>query len=110
MDNPIQYTYIERFKMKFLKEANEMAAETLGSIKDAATMLRGAARAGVVYTEQWEDTARKNVQADLLEKANKMQKKVAKLMQDIDPEMMTLNKQGYYDLDLGKLIEAHKEN
>ena len=87
-----------------------MAAETLGSIKDAATMLRGAARAGVVYTEQWEDTARKNVQADLLEKANKMQKKVAKLMQDIDPEMMTLNKQGYYDLDLGKLIEAHKEN
>ena len=95
--------------MKFLKEANEMAAETFGSIKDAATMLRGAARAGVVYTEQWEDTARKNVQADLLEKANKMQKKVAKLMQDIDPDMMTLNKQGYYDLDLGKLIEAHKQ-
>ena len=94
--------------MKFLKEANEMAAETFGSIKDAATMLRGAARAGVVYTEQWEDTARKNVQADLLEKSEKLRKKVNKLMENIDPEMMTVNKQGYYDLDLGKLIEAHK--
>ena len=95
--------------MKFLSEANEMAAEAFGSVKDAATMLRGAAKAGVVYTAQWEDNARKNVQADLLDKANKMQKKVAKLMQDIDPEMMTKNKQGYYDLDLGKLIEAHKQ-
>ena len=95
--------------MKFLKEANEMAAETFGSIKDAATMLRGAARAGVVYTEQWEDTARKNVQADLLEKSVKMRKKVDKLMQDIDPEMMSVNKNGYHDLDLGKLIDAYKE-
>ena len=86
-----------------------MAAETFGTIKDTATMLRGAARAGVVYTEQWEDTARKNVQADLLEKGYKMQKKVAKLMQDIDPEMLTKNKNGYYDLDLGKLIDAHKQ-
>lgn len=86
-----------------------MAAETFGSIKDAATMLRGAARAGVVYTEQWEDTARKNVQADLLEKSVKMRKKVDKLMQDIDPEMMSVNKNGYHDLDLGKLIDAYKE-
>ena len=94
--------------MKFLKEANEMAAETFGSIKDTATMLRGAAKAGVVYTEQWEDTARKQVQADLLKKGYKMQKKVAKLMEEIDPEMLTKNKNGYYDLDLGKLIDAHK--
>ena len=95
--------------MKFIKEANNMASEVFGTITDAATMLRGAARAGVVYTEQWEDTARKNVQADLLEKSCKMRKKVDKLMQDIDPEMMTKNKQGYYDLDLGKLIEAYKD-
>ena len=86
----------------------ENAKENFGTIKDTATMLRGAAKAGVVYTEQWEDTARKNVQADLVEKAAKMEKKVAKLMQHIDPDMMTLNKNGYYDLDLGKLIEAHK--
>ena len=94
--------------MKFLKEANNMASEVFGTVADTATMLRGAAKAGVVYTEQWEDTARKNVQADLLEKSHKMRKKVDKLMDHIDPEMMTLNKQGYYDLDLGKLIEAHK--
>lgn len=96
--------------MKFLKEANKMSAEIFGTVSDTATMLRGAAKAGVVYTEQWEDTARKNVQADLLEKSYKMRKKVDKLMEHIDPEMMTLNKQGYYDLDLGKLIEAHKTN
>lgn len=95
--------------MKFLKEANTMAAEVFGTITDTTTMLRGAAKAGVVYTEQWEDSARKNVQADLLEKSYKMRKKVDKLMEHIDPEMMTLNKQGYYDLDLGKLIEAHKD-
>ena len=95
--------------MKFIKEANNMASEVFGTISDTATMLRGAAKAGVVYTEQWEDSARKNVQADLLEKSYKMRKKVDKLMQHIDPEMMTLNKQGYYDLDLGKLIEAHKD-
>ena len=95
--------------MKFIKAGNNMASEVFGTITDTATMLRGAAKAGVVYTEQWEDSARKNVQADLLEKSYKMRKKVDKLMQHIDPEMMTLNKQGYYDLDLGKLIEAHKD-
>ena len=95
--------------MKFIKEANNMASEVFGTITDTATMLRGAAKAGVVYTEQWEDSARKNVQADLLEKSYKMRKKVDKLMQHIDPEMMTVNKQGYYDLDLGKLIEAYKD-
>ena len=95
--------------MKFLSEANEMAAEAFGTIKDTATMLRGAARAGVVYTAQWEDNAKKNVQADLLDKSAKLRKKVDKLMQDIDPEMMTKNRQGYYDLDLGKLIEAYKD-
>ena len=94
--------------MKFLKEANKMTAEVFGTVSDTATMLRGAARAGVVYTEQWEDTARKQVQADLLEKGAKMEKKVAKLMDKIDPEMMTMNKNGYYDLDLGKLIEAYQ--
>ena len=96
--------------MKFLKEANIAAAEVFGTITDTATMLRGAAKAGVVYTEQWEDTARKQVQADLLEKSYKMRKKVDKLMQDIDPEMLTKNKNGYYDLDLGKLIDAYKDN
>ena len=87
-----------------------MAAEVFGTITDTAKMIRGASRAGVAHTSQWEDTARKQVQADLLEKGHKMQKKVAKLMQDIDPEMLTMNKNGYYDLDLGKLIEAHKNN
>ena len=96
--------------MKFLSEANEMASEVFGSVKDAATMLRGAAKAGVVYTSQWEENAKKNVQADILEKSVKLRKKVDKLMQDIDPEMMTKNKQGYYDLDLGKLIDAYKED
>ena len=95
--------------MKFIKEANTMASEVFGTITDTATMLRGAAKAGVVHTAQWEDTARKQVQADLLEKGHKMQKKVAKLMQDIDPEMLTMNKNGYYDLDLGKLIDAYKD-
>ena len=95
--------------MKFLTEANEMAAEAFGTVKDTATMLRGAARAGVVYTSQWEDNAKKNVQADLLDKSVKLRKKVDKLMQDIDPEMMVKNKNGYYDLDLGKLIEAHQD-
>ena len=85
-----------------------MAAEVFGTISDTATMLRGASKAGVVYTEQWEDTARKNVQMDLVEKAAKMEKKVSKLMDKIDPDMMSVNKNGYYDLDLGKLLEAHK--
>ena len=94
--------------MKFLKEANNMVSEVFGTVADTATMLRGAAKAGVVHTEQWEDTARKQVQMDLVEKAAKMEKKVAKLMDKIDPEMLVLNKDGYYDLDLGKLLEAHK--
>ena len=37
-------------------------------------------------------------------------KKIDKLMDKIDPEMLVLNKDGYYDLDLGKLLEAHKNN
>lgn len=85
-----------------------MASEVFGTVADTAKMLRGAAKAGVVHTSQWEDSARKQVQADLLEKGYKMQKKVAKLMDKIDPEMLTLNKQGYYDLNLHALLEAHK--
>ena len=96
--------------MKFIKEANNMASEVFGTIADTATMIRGASKAGVAHTSQWETMAQKQVQQALLEQSVKTTKKIDKLMQKIDPEMLVLNKDGYYDLDLGKLLEAHKNN
>ena len=60
------------------------------------------------YTSAWEGTAKMQVQQAKLENANKFMKKMNKLMDKIDPEMLVLNKAGYYDLDIGALLEAHK--
>ena len=94
--------------MKFLKEANNMASEVFGTIADTATMLRGASKAGVAHTSQWETMAKKQVQQALLEQSVKTTKKIDKLMGKIDADMLVVNKDGYYDLDLGKLLDAYK--
>ena len=94
--------------MKFIKEANTMAAEVFGTITDTAKMIRGASKAGVAHTSQWETMAKKQVQQALLEQTVKTTKKIDKLMQKIDADMLVKNKDGYYDLDLGKLLDAHK--
>ena len=85
-----------------------MLSETFGAVEDTAKMVRNASKAGVVYTAAWEKNAKKEVQLDQVKRAVKMRKQVDKLMQDIDPDMLVLGKDGYYDLDLGKLIEAYK--
>ena len=95
--------------MKFLKAGNNMLTETFGAVEDTAKMLRGATKAGVVHTSAWEGTSKMQVQQAKLENATKFMKKMNKLMDKIDPEMLVLNKDGYYDLDLGKLLEAHKD-
>ena len=94
--------------MKFLKAGNNMLTETFGAVEDTAKMILGASKAGVAHTSQWETMAQKQVQQALLERSVKTTKKIDKLMQKIDPEMLVLNKDGYYDLDIGSLLEAHK--
>ena len=94
--------------MKFIKEANNMASEVFGTIADTSRMIRGASKAGVAHTSQWETMAKKQVQQALLEQSVKTTKKIDKLMQKIDADMLVMNKDGYYDLDLGKLLEAYK--
>ena len=96
--------------MKFLKAGNNMLTETFGAVEDTAKMIRGASKAGVAHTSQWETMAKKQVQQALLEQSVKTTKKINKLMQKIDPEMLVINKDGYYDLDIGALLEAHKNN
>ena len=51
--------------MKFIKEANNMASEVFGTIADTSKMIRGASKAGVAHTSQWETMAKKQVQQSL---------------------------------------------
>ena len=95
--------------MKFLKAGNNMLAESFGAIEDTAKMIRGATKAGVVHTSAWEDTAKMQVQQAKLENANKFMKKMDKLMDKIDADMLHESKAGYLDLDMSKVLEAYKK-
>ena len=94
--------------MKFLKAGNNMLTETFGAVEDTAKMIRGATKAGVVHTSAWEDTAKMQVQQSKLENASKFMKKMDKLMDKIDAEMLHQSKDGYLELDMPKVLEAYK--
>ena len=94
--------------MKFIKEANNMASEVFGTIADTATMIRGASKAGVAHTSQWETMAKKQVQQALLEQSVKTTKKIDKLMDKIDADMLHQSKEGYLELDMSSVLEAYK--
>ena len=94
--------------MKLLKAGNNMLSEAFGAVEDTAKMIRGATKAGVVHTSAWEDTAKMQVQQAKLENANKFMKKMDKLMDKIDPDMLHQSKEGYLELDMAKVLEAYK--
>ena len=95
--------------MKFLKAGNNMLTETFGAVEDTAKMIRGATKAGVVHTAAWEGTAKMQVQQAKLENANKFMKKMDKLMNKIDADMLHESKAGYLELDMSKVLEAYKD-
>ena len=94
--------------MKFLKEANNMASEVFGTVSDTAKMIRGVSKAGVVHTSAWEDTAKMQVQQAKLENASKFMKKMDKLMDKIDADMLHQSKDGYLEVDMTKVLEAYQ--
>ena len=94
--------------MKFLKAGNNMLTETFGAIEDTAKMIRGATKAGVVHTSAWEDTAKMHVQQAKLENASKFMKKMDKLMDKIDADMLHQSKDGYLEVDMTKVLEAYQ--
>lgn len=95
--------------MKFLKAGNNMLAETFGAVEDTAKMLRGATKAGVIHTTAWEGTAKMQVQQAKLENASKFMKKMDKLMDKIDSNMLQQSKEGYLELDMSKVLEAYQD-
>ena len=94
--------------MKFLKAGNNMLTEAFGAVEDTAKMIRGATKAGVVHTSAWEGTAKMQVQQAKLENANKFMKKMNKLMDKIDADMLHQNKEGYLELDMTKVLDAYQ--
>ena len=95
--------------MKFLKAGNNMLSETFGAVEDTAKMLRGATKAAVIHTSAWEGTARMQVQQAKLENASKFMKKMDKLMDKIDSNMLQQSKEGYLELDMSKVLEAYQD-
>ena len=95
--------------MKFLKAGNNMLTETFGAVEDVAKMVRGATKAGVVHTSAWEDTSKMQVQQAKLENAHKFMKKMDKLMDKIDSDMLQQSKEGYLELDMSKVLEAYQD-
>ena len=95
--------------MKFLKAGSNMLTETFGTIEDTAKMLRGATKAGVVHTSAWEGTAKMQVQQAKLENASKFMKKMDKLMDKIDADMLHQSKEGYLELDMAKVLAAYQD-
>ena len=85
-----------------------MLSEAFGAVEDTAKMIRGATKAGVVHTSAWEDTAKMQVQQSKLENASKFMKKMDKLMDKIDADMLHESKQGYLELDMTKVLDAYK--
>ena len=98
----------ESTPMKFLKAGNNMLTEAFGAVEDTAKMIRGATKAGVVHTSAWEDTAKMQVQQAKLENASKFMKKMDKLMDKIDSNMLQQSKEGYLELDMSKVLEAYQ--
>ena len=94
--------------MKFLKAGNNMLTETFGAVEDTAKMIRGATKAGVVHTSAWEGTAKMQVQQAKLENASKFMKKMDKLMDKIDSNMLQQSKEGYLELDMTKVLAAYQ--
>ena len=94
--------------MKFLKAGNNMLTETFGAVEDVAKMVRGATKAGVVHTSAWEDTSKMQVQQAKLENAHKFMKKMDKLMDKIDADMLHQSKDGYLEVDMTKVLEAYQ--
>ena len=94
--------------MKFLKAGNNMLTETFGAVEDVAKMVRGATKAGVVHTSACEDTSKMQVQQAKLENAHKVMKKMDKLMDKIDADMLHQNKEGYLELDMTKVLSAYQ--
>ena len=74
--------------MKFLKAGNNMLSETFGAV---------------------EDTAKMQVQQAKLENASKFMKKMDKLMDKIDSNMLQQSKEGYLELDMAKVLEAYQD-
>ena len=95
--------------MKFLKAGNNMLTETFGAIEDTAKMIRGATKAGVVHTSAWEGTSKMQVQQAKLENASKFMKKMDKLMDKIDSDMLQQSKEGYLELDMAKVLKAYQD-
>ena len=95
--------------MKFLTAGNNMLTETFGAVEDTAKMIRGATKAGVVHTSAWEGTAKMQVQQAKLENASKFMKKMDKLMDKIDSNMLQQSKEGYLELDMSKVLEAYQD-
>ena len=95
--------------MKFLKAGNNMLAETFGAVEDTAKMIRGATKAGVVHTSAWEATSKMQVQQAKLENASKFMKRMDKLMDKIDSNMLQQSKEGYLELDMSKVLEAYQD-
>ena len=85
-----------------------MLTETFGAVEDTAKMIRGATKAGVVHTSAWEGTSKMQVQQAKLENASKFMKKMDKLMNKIDADMLQQSKEGYLELDMAKVLEAYK--
>ena len=94
--------------MKFLKAGNNMLSETFGAIEDTAKMIRGATKAGVVHTSSWESTAKMQVQQAKLENATKFMKRIDKLMDKIDADMLHQSKDGYLEIDMAKVLDAYQ--
>ena len=95
--------------MKFLKAGNNMLSETFGAVEDTAKMIRGATKAGVVHTSAWQGTAKMQVQQAKLENASKFMKRMDKLMDKIDSNMLQQSKEGYLELDMSKVLEAYQD-
>ena len=86
-----------------------MLSETFGAVEDTAKMLRGATKAGVIHTTAWEGTAKMQVQQAKLENASKFMKKMDKLMDKIDADMLHQSKDGYLELDMTKVLSAYQD-
>lgn len=96
--------------MGLIASVTSLLTTTAEAVEDTVGMIGDSAKAGRVYTREWESQAHDNVQINKLERAKELSKKLEKLGEHIPKESLKKSKSGYLELDLDTLLASYDTN
>ena len=92
--------------MGIIASVTSLLSTTASALEDTVGMVGDTAKAGRVYTKEWEEQAHDNVQIAKLERARDLTKQLEKLSDKVELSNLKKSKSGYLGLDLESLIAS----